>query len=95
MGGDGLGARLARLPAIGLFTSFFSASLFGLCNVIVKGVSHTCTWVAIIKKISMQVESVDPFTIAFYRFIGIALPAYSILIFKSQVGASILIVSVL
>jgi len=67
MGGDGLGARLARLPAIGLFTSFFSASLFGLCNVIVKGV-----------------ESVDPFTIAFYRFIGIALPAFSILIFKSQ-----------
>ena len=41
MGGDGLGARLARLPAIGLFTSFFSASLFGLCNVIVKGVSDT------------------------------------------------------
>ena len=41
MGGEGLGARLARLPAIGLFTSFFSASLFGLCNVIVKGVSDT------------------------------------------------------
>ena len=41
MGGEGLGARLVRLPAIGLFTSFFSASLFGLCNVIVKGVSDT------------------------------------------------------
>ena len=33
----------------------------------------------------MQVESVDPFTIAFYRFIGIALPAYSILIYRGEV----------
>jgi len=62
-----LGARLSKLPAIGLLTSFFSASLFGLCNVIVKGV-----------------ESVDPFTIAFYRFIGIALPAFSILIYRGE-----------
>ena len=88
-----MGARLARLPAIGLFTSFFSASLFGLCNVIVKGVSATLYLGGNHQKISMQVESVDPFTIAFYRFIGIALPAYSILIFKSQVGAPVMIVS--
>ena len=33
----------------------------------------------------MQVESVDPFTIAFYRFIGIALPAFSILIYRGEV----------
>ena len=38
MGGWNLGARLAKLPAIGLITAFVSASLFGLCNVIVKGV---------------------------------------------------------
>ena len=38
MAGCNFGARLAKLPAIGLLTAFTSASLFGLCNVIVKGV---------------------------------------------------------
>lgn len=31
-----------------------------------------------------QVKDVDPFTIAFYRFIGIALPAISIVIYRSE-----------
>eukprot|EP00090_Calanus_glacialis_P012853 TRINITY_DN21480_c0_g1_i2.p1 TRINITY_DN21480_c0_g1~~TRINITY_DN21480_c0_g1_i2.p1 ORF type:complete len:347 (-),score=48.63 TRINITY_DN21480_c0_g1_i2:38-1078(-) len=56
-----------KLPMLGLFIAFISASLFGLCNVIVK-----------------QVRDVDPFTIAFYRFIGIGLPASSIVIYRSE-----------
>jgi len=56
-----------KLPMLGLFIAFTSASLFGLCNVIVK-----------------QVKSVDPFTIAFYRFIGICLPAFSIVIYRAE-----------
>ena len=48
--------------------SLLSASLFGLCNVIVK-----------------YVDSVDPFTIAVYRFLGIALPALSVVIYKNEV----------
>ena len=39
MGGYNLGAQLAKLPGMGLLTVFVSASFFGLCNVIVKGVS--------------------------------------------------------
>ena len=53
---------------LGLLLSLFSASLFGLCNVIVK-----------------YVDSVDPFTIAVYRFLGIALPALSVVIYKNEV----------
>jgi drug/metabolite transporter (DMT)-like permease len=61
-------ARVGALPLLGLATVFLSASLFGLCNVIVK-----------------SVESVDPFTIAFYRFLGIALPALSIVLLRGEV----------
>jgi len=59
--------RFMKLPLLGLFLTFLSASLFGLCNVIVK-----------------QVKNVDPFTIGFYRFIGIGLPASSILIYRAE-----------
>ena len=31
------------------------------------------------------VDSVDPFTIAVYRFLGIAMPAASVVIYKKQV----------
>ena len=37
--------------------------------------------------VSSQVKSVDPFTIAVYRFIGIALPALSIVIYRNEVKA--------
>ena len=59
---------LKQVPMLGLLLSLFSASLFGLCNVIVK-----------------YVDSVDPFTIAVYRFLGIALPALSVVIYKNEV----------
>jgi len=59
--------RIVKLPLLGLIIAFISASLFGLCNVIVK-----------------QVKDVDPFTIGFYRFIGIGLPASSFVIYRSE-----------
>ena len=49
-----MGARLSKLPAIGLLTSLISASLFGLCNVIVKGVGYLLntvpTWMEFMSK---------------------------------------------
>ena len=33
-----------------------------------------------------KVEAVDPFTIAFYRFLGIFLPSLSIVIYRQEVG---------
>ena len=36
----------------------------------------------------LQVDSVDPFTIAFYRFLGIALPALSVVLYRGEVGTS-------
>ena len=35
-----------------------------------------------------KVETVDPFTIAFYRFLGILFPALSIVIYRQEVGLS-------
>ena len=61
-------AQLKTVPCLGLMLSLVSASLFGLCNVIVK-----------------YVQAVDPFTIAVYRFLGIALPALSIVIYRNEV----------
>ena len=60
--------KVKAVPCLGLLLSLVSASLFGLCNVIVK-----------------YVKTVDPFTIAVYRFVGIALPALSIVIYRNEV----------
>ena len=60
-----------NLPMLGLILTLVSASLFGLCNVIVK-----------------QVSNIDPFTIAVFRFVGIALPASTVVIYRNEVGCS-------
>ena len=55
---------------------------FILC-VISAGLFGICN--VIVKK----VEAVDPFTIAFYRFLGIFLPAVSIVIYRQEVRAAL------
>ena len=55
---------------------------FILC-VLSAGVFGLCN--VIVKK----VEAVDPFTIAFYRFLGILLPAISIVIYRQEVSVDI------
>ena len=52
---------------------------FILC-VLSAGIFGLCN--VIVKK----VEAVDPFTIAFYRFLGILLPSISIVIYRQEVS---------
>ena len=83
------------MPMLGLLIALASSCLFALCNVIVQQVSGRDTIIVLftssvdtsINSISLQVKSVDPFTIAVYRFIGIALPALSIVIYRNEVKA--------
>ena len=77
-------ARVRALPLLGVIICLASSRLFGLCNVIVKSVSAGRSMQASALTVS-QVDSVDPFTIAFYRFLGIALPAYSVLLYRGEV----------
>ena len=74
-------AKVRALPLLGVIICLASSGLFGICNVIVKSVSGDRSRLSP----SPQVDTVDPFTIAFYRFLGIALPAYSVLLYRGEV----------
>ena len=67
---------------LGLLIALLSSCLFGLCNAIVKQVTSLMSRCH--DDQLSQVDSVDPFTIAVYRFVGIALPALSIVIYRNE-----------